>query len=95
MIKIKMKQLFFMLLLFLSAGQSHVAAQEKKLHTVSGYVYDAASRETLIGANLYDRNLQKGTASNNYGFYSLSLPAGEVALTVSHVGFGTRETRSA
>jgi outer membrane cobalamin receptor len=37
--------------------------------------------------------MQKGTASNNYGFYSFSLPPGDVALTVSHVGFGTQETR--
>jgi hypothetical protein len=88
-----MKQCFFILLFFLPAGLLHVAAQEKKLYTVSGYVYDAVSRETLIGANLYDRNLQKGTVSNNYGFYSLSLPPGEVALTVSYVGFGTQEIR--
>ncbi|MDR1103281.1 MAG: TonB-dependent receptor [Tannerella sp.] len=88
-----MKQWSFTVILFLSASLPHVAAQNGKLYTVSGYVYDAAPRETLIGANIYDRSLRKGTVSNNYGFYSLSLPPGEVVLSVSYVGFGTRETR--
>ena len=40
--------------------------------TISGYVMDAASKETLIGATVIDKNSGKGCATNNYGFYTLS-----------------------
>ena len=55
--------------------------------TISGYVMDADSKETLIGATIYDRNSGKGCATNNYGFYTLTLDQGEVNLQVSYVGY--------
>jgi hypothetical protein len=67
-------------------------SQPKAKHTVSGYVYDRSSRETLIGASVFDRISEKGAASNNYGFYSIALPEGEVDLRASYVGYGA-ETR--
>ena len=57
--------------------------------TVSGYIRDLTSHESLIGANIYDPTLQQGTASNVYGFYSLTLPAGETTLKVSYMGYLT------
>ncbi len=44
--------------------------------TVSGYVMDAASKETLIGATIIDKNSGKGCATNSYGFYTLTLNQG-------------------
>ena len=55
--------------------------------TISGYVMDAASKETLIGATVFDRNSGKGCATNSYGFYTLTLDQGEVDLQVSYVGY--------
>ena len=55
--------------------------------TISGYVMDAASKETLIGATIFDKNSGKGCATNNYGFYTLTLNQGEVDLQVSYVGY--------
>ena len=55
--------------------------------TISGYVMDAASKETLIGATIFDKNSGKGCATNNYGFYTLTLEQGEVNLQVSYVGY--------
>ncbi|MDR1919890.1 MAG: TonB-dependent receptor [Tannerellaceae bacterium] len=68
-------------------------AQDRKTLTISGYIYDAPSKETLIGANVYAQHTQKGTVSNNYGFYSISLPQGEVALNISYVGYQSVELR--
>ena len=62
------KTIPFLLLLLLSLG-----ATAQKKHSISGYVTDAASRETLIGATVYDRNSGHGCATNNYGYYSLTL----------------------
>ena len=55
--------------------------------TLSGYVMDAASKETLIGATIYDKNSGKGCATNAYGFYTLTLNQGTVDLQVSYVGY--------
>ena len=55
--------------------------------TLSGYVQDSASGEKLIGANIYDQPSLKGTTSNTYGFYSITLPRGEYTMVFSFVGY--------
>ena len=55
--------------------------------TISGYVMDAASKETLIGATVVDKNTGKGCATNSYGFYTLTIDKGQVELQVSYVGY--------
>ena len=61
--------------------------------TISGYVMDAASKETLIGATIFDKNSGKGCATNSYGFYTLTLNQGQVDLQVSYVGY-TQQSRA-
>lgn len=56
-------------------------------YTISGSVMDAQSLETLLGATLYDERSGLGTSTNEYGFFSLTLPAGKVRLEVSYVGY--------
>ena len=55
--------------------------------TISGYVMDGASKETLIGATVFDKNSGKGCSTNSYGFYTLTLNQGPVDLQVSYVGY--------
>lgn len=55
--------------------------------TISGYVTDGASSETLIGANILESRRSTGTATNPFGFYTLTLPEGEAELTFSYLGF--------
>lgn len=57
--------------------------------TISGYITDSESSEVLIGANVYDRINGAGTATNEFGFYSLTLPLGEVDLRFSYTGYET------
>ncbi len=56
--------------------------------TLSGYVKDASSGETLIGANVLnvERPIE-GTATNAYGFYSLSVKPGRYKIQFSYLGF--------
>lgn len=56
-------------------------------YTISGYITDKASSETLISATVFDANAAKGTATNNFGYYSLTLPAGDVSLEYSYIGY--------
>jgi hypothetical protein len=56
--------------------------------TISGYVREAVSGESLLGVNIYLPDSKTGTVTNNYGFYSITLPAADsVNLVVSYVGF--------
>ena len=56
-------------------------------HTISGYVKDGVSGETLIGATLSVKGLSKGITTNAYGFYSISIPGGSQGLEFSYVGY--------
>lgn len=56
-------------------------------YTISGYVRDKSSGEDMPAANVYVKELSKGTTTNNYGFFSLSLPKGEYNLAVSYLGY--------
>lgn len=76
---------YFLLALIGFAGG--VWAQTDPVHTLSGYVEDAASGEKLIGAVLYEPTLQKGATTNRYGFFSLTLPAGPLQVIVFHIGY--------
>ncbi|MDR2692514.1 MAG: TonB-dependent receptor, partial [Dysgonamonadaceae bacterium] len=55
--------------------------------TVSGYITDEKSGETLIGASVFEFGLKKGAVSNSFGFYSLTLPRGTVEIHYSYVGY--------
>ncbi len=59
--------------------------------TLSGYVREAGSGETLIGANIYLRDAPgRGTVSNAYGFYSLSLEPGTYEVVFNYLGYADR-----
>lgn len=68
------------------AFTQQVTAQEK-MYTVSGYITDTENGESIIGATVYVPALEKGAVTNIYGFYSLSLPAGEYELRFSYLGY--------
>lgn len=59
--------------------------------TVSGYVEDIDSGERILGASIYISELEIGTVSNQYGFYSLTTLPGAYSVMVSHIGYDTFE----
>lgn len=59
----------------------------EKSYTISGTIKDQTNGEALIGATVYIRALSKGTVTNVYGFYSLTVPEGEYKLTASYIGY--------
>jgi hypothetical protein len=65
----------------------HVIGWSQK-YTISGYVRDKKSGEDLPSANVYVEELKKGTSTNNYGFFSLTLPKGNYTIKVSFIGYG-------
>lgn len=55
--------------------------------TLNGYVKDSLSGETIIGATISVNGQSKGVASNQYGFYSITLDEGSYTITASHVSY--------
>jgi len=75
--------------IFLLSMRPQVHAQN---FTLSGYVQDSASQEIIIGAVVAARDIQRGTLSNAYGFYSLTLPKRDsVRITVDYPGYNRIE----
>lgn len=68
-----------------------VTKRSKSNFTVSGYVRNKETGENLLGVNVFDRTSGSGTTTNEYGFYSITLPEGKVGLRFSYVGYSVRE----
>ena len=68
----------------------HVILKKNRKVTISGLILDAASGETLIGAGATSE--KDGAVTNNFGFYSLSIPGKDdkVSVTYSYVGYMTK-----
>ena len=60
-------------------------------YTISGSVIDDTTGETLLGASVILKEINKGTISNEYGFYSVTVPQGKYTLLVSYMGYRTFE----
>jgi hypothetical protein len=76
---------------FMIRGNYVILKERPKNVTISGFIHESGSRETLIGANVFDLLSQKGAVSNNFGFFSLPIPPGEVRLRGSYVGYTSQE----
>ena len=76
---------FIYTLVLLTCLSSPAMAQKK--YTVSGYIKDLSSGETLIAASLTVQENGKGVNSNQYGFYSITLVEGNYTVVSSYLGF--------
>ncbi len=65
----------------------HDTSFSQTRYTISGYIRDSLSRETLIGASITVKSQGKGVNSNQYGFFSITLLQGTYNLTASFVGY--------
>lgn len=77
----------YLVFFFLFITSSLLFAQEK--YTLSGYVKDNTSADPLLFVNIVDEDTRVGIVSNEFGFYSFDLPAGEHTLVFSFIGYET------
>ena len=76
---------FLFFILFFTTSFS----QEK--FTLSGTIMDVNTNETLIGVNIVIPELKTGVTTNEYGFYSITLPQGNYTIQISSLGYQTIE----
>lgn len=79
----KMYKSFIFILLSLVS----VLAEAQNKYTISGRVKDASTGEILIGAAVVVPELSTGMVTNEYGFYSLTIPEGNYQLIFRYIGF--------
>jgi hypothetical protein len=79
--------LFFFNNVFSQDNNAKEVSNQK--YTLSGTVYDAKSNETIIGVNVYIIELKTSTTTNEYGFYSITVPEGNYNVQVSSMSFQT------
>ena len=76
-----MKRVILLFVLFTSL----VSAQNN--YTISGIITDQSNGETLFGASIFVEGSSIGTITNEYGFYSITVPEGEQTLVISYMGY--------
>ncbi len=75
------------LLIFEGLQRPFFASAQPK-YNVSGYVTDAETGESLLGAAVFVKgNNQLGVSANAYGYYSLLLPQGAYTIVAQFVGY--------
>ena len=87
--------------LFLNSGiryilkKNHIILSNKEekqqKFTLRGSIKDAATGETLLGANIIIQNINKGAVTNEYGFYSITLAEGNYIVHYSYIGYASKE----
>jgi hypothetical protein len=75
----------FLLLVFASASITGMAQPAK--FTINGYVKDLSSGESLINATISITPSATTVTTNSYGYFSVSLPAGEYTLHATYTGY--------
>ena len=76
-----------LLFIVLFAPSSVLLSQD---YSLNGYIKDGSSGETLIGATAYIQETGDGATSNEYGFYSITLPPGKYTVEFAYLGFNSQ-----
>ena len=79
--------LFIILVIFTVSFSLTAGLPAKSEYTLNGYITDKSNGEHLPGATVYITNLKKGTVSNVYGYYSISLKPDAYKVVYSYVGY--------
>lgn len=85
-----MQKIVVFLLFSLLSGtvfSQNITADKTGRFSLNGYVRDSLSGETIIGATITVNGQPKGVASNQFGFYSITLDAGTYTITASHISY--------
>lgn len=80
---------FIPVLIFAQLIAQKTVAQNNEA-TLSGFVYDASTGETLIGANIFLKGINRGATTNISGYYVIpQIDPGNFEISISYVGYKT------
>lgn len=78
-------RVLIVLVIVLLLGVGTAFAQNR--YSLNGYIKDSLSGESIIGATLTVNGQARGVTSNQYGFFSITLPEGNYVITASHISY--------
>ena len=79
--------------LFLLIAFSSIAAFAQSGYSISGRIIDAETKLPLQAASVFAENTTIGTATNDRGYFNLSLPGGGYSIVVTFTGYQTETKR--
>ncbi|MEJ7692655.1 TonB-dependent receptor [Daejeonella sp.] len=85
------KTLHKQIIAFIAILLLHNLANAQEKVTISGKITDIETKESLIGVNVFLKEINSATTTNEYGFYSLTVPKGNYTLKIGFVGFASLE----
>lgn len=62
-------------------------------YVINGYVKDEQTKETIIGAIVFDNITQSVTTTNAFGFYSMTLKNDTIDISISYLGYKQQRVR--
>ncbi len=65
----------------------YLRLKPRNYYTINGYVKDSETGEALIGASVYNPLTNRGTVTNEFGYYSFTMPEGNQTVNYSFVGY--------
>lgn len=81
--------IFFKKVLFFFVLLSFFITFSQEKYTISGTIVDNATKETLIGVSLFFVEAKASVFTNEYGYYSITLPKGNYTIQIDYFGFAT------
>jgi hypothetical protein len=78
---------------FRSVAQDGAKNKSPKQFSLHGTIKSQKTGEIIIGASVSVTEHSIGTVSNDYGFYSLTLPTGDYALEISAIGMKSQQVK--
>lgn len=89
-----MQRFFMSIILIIVCCSIQIMAQKNPSGTVSGFVYDNANGEALIGANVHFEDLGVGATTNLSGYFAIpNVPFGNQTLNISYLGYKSQQIK--
>jgi hypothetical protein len=77
--------IYFFQLIFVFANEASTIGENA---TISGFVFDIQTKETLVGATVFLEGTKIGALTNKTGFFALNnVPPGKYRIVVTYVGY--------
>ncbi len=90
----KLLYIIIISILFQSQAQLLSATPPDDGLSLSGYIIDKQSKETLIGATVFIKDTKLGAYTNRSGYFSIgNIPEGEFAVVISSIGYARLEQK--
>ena len=86
----KFKTSVLLILIVFSLSDAFPQTKPSQTATLSGHIRDKRNGEVMIGATCYFPEIKKGITSNEYGYYSITVPVGTHKVNFSYIGYETQ-----